>query len=150
MIRPATREDLPAIATIQSTSPESAQWRPEEYLVYDCLVAVEDGRVAGFLVSRRTAPDQREILNLCVDPSRRRQGVARRLLEHALASVPGEWFLEVRESNEAAFNLYKQFGFHPFGRREDYYRDPAEAAIVMKIDSWYCHGAQPVPGGRLP
>jgi ribosomal-protein-alanine N-acetyltransferase len=90
-------------------------------------------------------------LNLAVDPSFRRQGIARRLLDQVLGSAPGsEWFLEVRESNIAALNLYKELGFQLSGRREDYYRDPHEAAIVMRFFSWYCHDAQSAVGDRLP
>jgi ribosomal-protein-alanine N-acetyltransferase len=39
--------------------------------------------------------------------------------------------LEVRESNLVAQNLYKKFGFKVLGRREGYYQDNNEDAIVM-------------------
>ena len=55
-IRAADSDDLAAIAAIQAASPEASQWEPASYLDYDCLVAVEDDHVAGFLVSRQTAP----------------------------------------------------------------------------------------------
>ena len=45
------------------------------------------------------------------------------------------WFLEVRESNDAAINLYKTLGFAATGRRENYYSEPPEAAIVMRVFS---------------
>ncbi len=44
-------------------------------------------------------------------------------------------FLEVRESNIAARNLYKRLGFLEAGRRRDYYPAPPEDAIVMKFHS---------------
>ena len=134
-IREATRGDLAAIATIQSASPEASQWAPEDYLNHDCMVAVVSGRVAGFMVTRSTAPDEREILNAAVDPALRRTGIGRVLVETVLATARGWWFLEVRESNSAAINLYKTLGFSPSGRRENYYHDPAEAAIVMRVFS---------------
>jgi ribosomal protein S18 acetylase RimI-like enzyme len=134
-IRPATRDDLPAIAAIQSASPEASQWTPESYLDHNCLVGVVNSRVAGFLVTRATAPDEREILNVAVDPSFRRLGIARILIETVLASARGAWFLELRESNTAADNLYKTLGFLSTGRRENYYHDPVEAAIVLKVFS---------------
>ena len=46
-------------------------------------------------------------------------------------------FLEVRESNEGARGLYAKVGFEVVGVRKDYYHEPVEDAIVMKLDlSW--------------
>jgi ribosomal-protein-alanine acetyltransferase len=134
-VRRAIKSDLPAIAAIQNASPEGSQWSPESYLGYDCRVAVVDGRVAGFLVARVTAPDEREILNVAVEPSFRRTGIGRILMETVLAEARVTWFLEVRESNAAAINLYKTLGFVVSGRRADYYQEPSEAAIVMRVFS---------------
>jgi [ribosomal protein S18]-alanine N-acetyltransferase len=134
-IRAATGDDLAAIAAIQATSPEASQWDPAGYLAYDCLVAIYDDHVAGFLVSRETAPGEREILNIAVELSERRRGVARRLLAAELERARGQWFLEVRESNLAAFNLYKACGFQEAGRRTSYYQNPPEPGIVMKLIS---------------
>src|SRR6266853_2021134 len=123
-IRAATGDDLAAIAAIQAASPEASQWDPAGYLDYDCLVAIEDNRVTGFLVPRQTAPGEREILKIAVELSARRRGVARRLLVAELERARGQWFLEVRESNLAAFNLYKACGFQEAGRRPSYYHNP--------------------------
>jgi ribosomal-protein-alanine acetyltransferase len=134
-IRPATVDDLPAITAIQTTSPEASQWQPESYLDQHCLVAVLSGRVAGFLVTRTVSPDEGEILNVAVDPAFRRSGIGVILVETLLSSSTETWFLEVRESNYAAINLYKTLGFRPIGRRENYYTAPVEAAIVMRVFS---------------
>ncbi len=143
-IRPATRDDLAAIAAIQAASPEASQWEPASYLEHDCTVAIVDGAVAGFLVSREIAGvhvshpsgrGEREILNLAVHPSQRRRGVARRLLENELAGARGQWFLEVRESNAGARRFYEALGFRVSGQRKDYYREPPEGAIVMRFFS---------------
>ena len=133
-VRPATVEDLPAIAAIQSRSPEASQWDPPSYLIHDCLV-VQETRVLGFLVARRTAPDEREILNIAVDPGERRKGVARALLEAVLGRGKNHWFLEVRESNSSAIKLYESVGFRVISRRKLYYANPPEPAIVMTFDS---------------
>jgi ribosomal protein S18 acetylase RimI-like enzyme len=139
LIREATREDLDAIAVVQALSPEASAWNPADYLNYDCRVAVIDDRVAGFLVSRAIAPDanggEREILNVAVAPSDRRRGIGRALVENEFARSRGAWFLEVRESNRAAITLYLSMGFKVVGTRADYYRQPAEAAIVMRFFS---------------
>jgi ribosomal-protein-alanine acetyltransferase len=134
-IRAASVGDLPAIAAIQSFSPEAAQWAVESYLDQDCVVAIVGGRVVGFLVARTTGPGEGEILNVAVEPPFRRAGIGRILVESVLARGQGAWFLEVRESNEAAINLYKTLGFTKIGRRENYYHTPAEAAIVMRVFS---------------
>lgn len=134
-LRPATPDDLAAIDSLQAASPEASQWEPRSYLDQDCRVAILQGRVAGFLASRRVAPDEREILNLAVDPAQRRKGIARALLAEELSRGPGRWFLEVRASNTAAIGLYESAGFERCGRRPGYYRDPAEEAIVMRFFS---------------
>jgi ribosomal-protein-alanine acetyltransferase len=134
-IRVATAGDLPAIAAIQSASPEASQWQVEGYLDHDCLVAVVGERVVGFLVTRSIAPDEGEILNIAVEPAFRRSGIGFILMETLLASITNTWHLEVRESNYGAINLYKTLGFLPSGRRENYYTAPLEAAIVMRVFS---------------
>jgi [ribosomal protein S18]-alanine N-acetyltransferase len=134
-VRAATADDLAAIAAIQESSPEASRWAPASYLGYECLVAIRRGRVVGFLVVRQIAPDEREILNLAVDPTERRQGVARKLLESELQRAKNRWFLEVRASNSSAIKLYESAGFRPAGRRESYYSNPRETGIVMKFDS---------------
>ena len=133
ILRAAVAEDLPALARIQSTAPEASQWDVPNYLSYECVVAEENGEVIAFLAIRETAPGEHEILNFAVIPSERRRGVARKMLEKTIKV--GAWFLEVRESNIAAIGLYEAFGFRRAGRREKYYLNPPEAAIVMKIDS---------------
>ena len=134
MVRSATGGDLAAIAEIQRQSPEASQWDPASYLNYECMVAVES-RVVGFLVARQTAPDEREILNVAVDPTERRRGFASALLKAELWRAKTQWFLEVRESNSRAITLYESAGFRVAGRRESYYHDPVEPGIVMKFNS---------------
>jgi len=134
-IRRARSGDLPAIARIQVVSPEAALWDPKQYLRHECRVALLAGQVAGFIVWRRLAAEEGEILNLAVWPECRRQGVATRLLEEALRLPGTTWYLEVRESNAAALRLYEKLGFRPAGRRPAYYQDTGEAAVVMRRDS---------------
>lgn len=140
-VRAATEADLTPIAAIQDASPEAARWDLRSYLDLECLVAVEGnaasatGQVAGFLLARQTSPGEREILNLAVEPGQRRRGIARRLLETELARARGEWFLEVRASNEPALNLYKTLGFQVKGQRTGYYNNPPESGIVMRLVS---------------
>jgi ribosomal-protein-alanine N-acetyltransferase len=46
-----------------------------------------------------------------------------------------DWFLEVRESNEAARALYRQHGFEEVSIRPNYYQDTGETAVVMRRHS---------------
>ena len=76
------------------------------------------------------------VTNLAVHPEWRRRGVARRLLATALAEgvVRGVIlaFLEVRPSNTRALALYESLGFQVIGRRNGYYFDTGEDALVME------------------
>jgi glycosyltransferase involved in cell wall biosynthesis len=132
-LRSATDADISAIGRIQATSPEAAQWDPRSYLKDDCIVAVSAGEIAGFVVSRQIAPAEREILNLAVSPDQRRKAIGLRLLEAELDRGQCSWFLEVRESNTPAIQLYQSVGFTASGRRQDYYNSPPESAIVMSF-----------------
>ena len=94
----------------------------------DCLA----GMIAGF-----TAADTGEILTVATAPQYRRMGVARMLMEAFLAAVPDEVetvALEVRQSNIAAIELYKGFGFERAGVRKRFYSDPEEDAYIMVCD----------------
>lgn len=75
------------------------------------------------------------IATIAVHPAYRRQGIARLMMAHIIQSAEEEGMdsvtLEVRVSNEAAKNLYNQFGFEEVGRRPRYYRDTNEDALIM-------------------
>jgi ribosomal-protein-alanine N-acetyltransferase len=128
-IRKGTPADLAAVRRILDQVPEAANWLPANE---PFLVAELDGVLAGFLVWRRIAPDEIEILNLAVATSFRRQGIAKALL----SAVPQAGiFLEVRASNLPARALYRSAGFTEIGIRKAYYQNPAEGAIVMRWQS---------------
>jgi ribosomal-protein-alanine N-acetyltransferase len=134
-IRAATPDDLKAVDAIQRACPEAAHWKVAEYLDQEFQVAIVENRVGGFIVTRRVAADEREILNLAVAPELRRKGVARALLLRSLEGFTGSVFLEVRESNRAAIKFYKLHNFQEVSRRVNYYQIPTESAIVMKFHS---------------
>lgn len=132
VIRSARETDRAAIAAIQRASPEASSWDPAGY---DVTVAEVEGVVVGFLVTRRTAPDEWEVLNLAVDPAHRRRGVAKALLMPLLTTIDGRVFLEVRETNTPAQKLYESLGFKELSRRSGYYESSHEGGIVMKFHS---------------
>jgi ribosomal-protein-alanine N-acetyltransferase len=134
VIRDASEQDLPAIAAVQSAAAEASQWNPGDYLTFECRVAERDCEVVGFVVARAVAGEC-EILNLAVAPRARRQGVGRQLLSDVVRRHPGEFYLEVRASNQAARRFYEQLGFREITKRLQYYANPVEPAIVMKLYS---------------
>lgn len=124
------------MARVASDSHQAARWAPESYQKFPGWVAEDNGDVIGFTVVR-IAADEMEILNLAVVEAFRRHGVATRLLEAALefgrASGVQRVFLEVRESNRPAQSFYLGAGFAFIGRRPGFYRDPDEAALLMRL-----------------
>lgn len=91
---------------------------------YHCLVAESDYNIVGFAVLLFGA-EEAHLLNICVEPHARKQGVAKRLLSDICDTVQRErvteLFLEVRASNSSAINLYSSMGFNQVGLRPDYY-----------------------------
>ncbi len=74
------------------------------------------------------------IMNVSVDPDRRRRGIATALLEALFEKVgdaDAQLTLEVRRTNRAALELYDRLGFKAAGVRRRYYADNGEDAIVM-------------------
>ena len=72
---------------------------------------------------------------MAVKASHRRKGIGGMLLEklyeEGSALDTCEYFLEVRESNEAAIALYACQGFVKEGIRKNFYEKPVENAVIM-------------------
>ncbi|HVW09682.1 MAG TPA: GNAT family N-acetyltransferase, partial [Bryobacteraceae bacterium] len=92
-VRSAAERDFPAIARIQLTSPEAAQWPLGDYSGFEVLLALlHEGRTevpAGFCAWRQTSLDEAELLNLAVVPEFRRRGVASALLNALIQIAKG-------------------------------------------------------------
>ena len=99
------------------------------------LVAVEDGRVAGYIGSQ-TVMGESDMMNVAVHPDYRRRGIAERLvndLVEALKAFESHCLtLEVRESNDSARALYAKLSFCQVGLRKNYYRNPKEDALILR------------------
>lgn len=84
----------------------------------------------------RTVLDEAEVLTIATDPTKRRKGFARAVLqsaeEQARAQNALQIFLEVAEDNEAAIALYTSCGYDQIGRRSGYYL-PKDAAPVAAL-----------------
>jgi ribosomal-protein-alanine N-acetyltransferase len=99
-------------------------------------VARKEGRVAGYLCANQIL-DEGHILNLAVHPELRRTGIASALITDMIDRLRGEGcrfiFLEVRDSNKEAKEIYEQFNFKVIGIRKNYYVSPVEDAVVMVL-----------------
>ena len=143
-IRKMRLEDIPVIVQLDQIS-FSLPW-PERSFRYELTnnpasrswVAEADGRVVGMIVGWMLV-DEMHIATIATHPDYRRQGVASKLLSHILLESIEEGaqtsFLEVRESNFAAQEMYRKFGYEKTGRRRRYYRDNDEDAILMHLNS---------------
>jgi [ribosomal protein S18]-alanine N-acetyltransferase len=98
-----------------------------------CLAARRDGTLMGYCICSRYDTVW-HIMNVAVDPSFRRSGVATSLLLELFERVGDDnarFTLEVRTSNAAAIELYQRFGFRTAGTRRRYYQDNGEDALIM-------------------
>ena len=98
-----------------------------------CLAARREGTLVGYLICSRYDTVW-HIMNIAVDPDRRRTGIATALLLELLQRVSDQnarYTLEVRMSNAGAIRLYERFGFRTAGTRRRYYQDNGEDALIM-------------------
>jgi ribosomal-protein-alanine N-acetyltransferase len=136
------KENLGDVHELLEAVPGAAAWSTvsladtfEHYPAY-FFVGWQGDELSGFISGRKIA-DEGEILNLAVRPHSRRCGVGTALVRSLLELFAQEAvltvFLEVRESNSQAIAFYQRLGFRPSGRREGYYRDPIEAALILSL-----------------
>jgi ribosomal-protein-alanine N-acetyltransferase len=143
--------DIPAMADIHARS-FSKSWNEDEIARLLSARGVDafvvrthgsgSGEPCGFVILREAA-DEAEIITIATDPSKRRLGIGRALMTHAIRHLHGDriarLFLEVSENNAAALSLYRTLGFRQVGARKGYYASAAAAgmapsALVMELD----------------
>ncbi len=152
-IRPMHLDDLPQVAALEAECFGVEAWPLQTFR--DVLAAfaqasptrgslwvAEDPAASVLLgyagVEVSALRGEMDIINIAVDPRRRRQGTGGRLIEWIIRhcrrqGVPLLW-LRVRASNQAARRFYHRSGFRIRGRFEGYYQDPDEPAIIMAMD----------------
>lgn len=111
---------------------------------FACVVCDINGEIGGYLLSRIERPftsflglnpAKGHVISIAVLPQYRRKGVGneimkygmKKLIENSVDSV----YLEVRVSNIAAIEMYKNLGFYIKREFKHYYRD-GESAYVME------------------
>lgn len=89
-----------------------------------------DDKVCGYLMILDSI-DVYEILAIVAVEEYRNKGIAQELLAKIRIK---NIFLEVRESNQTAINFYKKNKFKEISIRKNYYSEPTENAIIMKLE----------------
>jgi ribosomal-protein-alanine N-acetyltransferase len=141
----AGSQDAPALAKLHAACFQRG-WSDSEFarlliehnvIAHRAMFARE---IAGFILSRQAGVEA-EVLSVAVSASRRRRGLARRLLDLHLRRLAGlgvrAVFLEVDEDNTAARRLYRRAGFQQVAEREGYYpraASGASRALVLRRD----------------
>jgi len=97
---------------------------------------VMDDRVIGYFYAQNIVGEV-SLLNIVVDTAMQGKGYGKQLTQFFLdqceaLNAESAW-LEVRESNARAFELYQKLGFNEIDRRVDYYptQKGKEDAIIM-------------------
>lgn len=99
------------------------------------LYIQEDNGIISALLTAYTAFGEADITNVAVLPEYRRKGYAKHLISEFEKIIPDDTediFLEVRESNQNAINLYLKSGFEQISIRKKFYSNPIENAVIMK------------------
>ena len=104
------------------------------------LIAELNGEISGFVIGkthRKWRLTTGHVLTIDVSPKYRRKGIGLRLLQEIERIFKDKGvrvcFLEVREDNTAALNLYQRFGYREVGRLEHYYGNTHALCLKKKL-----------------
>ena len=141
-LRPMSVNDLPQVAGLEARAFAGAAHTPwTEQMFYEDLnqpgrtwwVAHDMGTIVGF-AGGTMAGDELEVSDVVVDESRRRAGIASRLLTRVAYDAQmlnaATISLEVEKDNEAAHACYEALGLSDVACRPDYYGPGADAVIM--------------------
>lgn len=127
-LRKLQTDDLDAIMAVELRCYDHP-WTPGIFrdslrVGYSCWGCFLGEHLLGYGIMS-VAAGEAHLLNICVDPEYRGQGLARRLIERLINQArereADTLFLEVRTGNRAAQGLYQSLGFNEIGRRRGYY-----------------------------
>lgn len=118
--------------------PFERPWQADEFanlLDHPLTFALGDTRAFALI---RVVVDEAELLTIATHPDHQRQGLAQGLMQHwhrqATQRGATHAFLEVAADNNAAINLYSQYGYRQRAKRPAYYPRPSGAvdALIMQ------------------
>ena len=129
--------DVPQVAQIEALQ-HHVPWSVQSFADalrcgWHCSVLKStDDQILGYCVCM-TAGDDEELLTISVRPDQMGQGYGKRLMQEVVGGARSRGashvFLEVRESNQLAIDLYVQMGFKMAGMRKNYYPIPADPVL---------------------
>ena len=141
-IEPISKNDAPCVAKIEKEC-FSTPFSEDDILgyidnpIWHFFVAKLDENTVGY-ISFTKILDECQIVNVAVSKGARKMGIGSLLIEKLLDFCRQndicKLFLEVRESNEAAINLYEKFGFAKVGLSKNHYSMPTENALLMNLE----------------
>ncbi len=144
VLRDLTRQDVPQVLAIEQSA-YSHPWTQGHFVDalasgYHCVGLWDGEALVAYLVAM-PGVQETHLLNVTVAPEQQGQGLARRLLQDWLdwsrAQGAMQVWLEVRESNARALQVYAHAGFVRVHIRKDYYpmdRTRREHAVVMSLN----------------
>lgn len=143
-----TKNDIPAVMSIAEQA-NLSRWsekdlREELLLAESIAFKLSDASTEclGFVIGRIVPGFIRdldaELYNIGIVDSARRKGGGSRLLERfitecGLKGAHNIW-LDVRASNHPALSFYYKFGFYADGARKNFYSEPTEDAVLMRLE----------------
>jgi ribosomal-protein-alanine N-acetyltransferase len=147
--RPMREDDLDSVMVIDRLSfslpwPENSYYHdlernPDALLWVAEINSPDNGSKVVGVIDIWLILDEAHIATLAVHPDYRGRRIGARLLikvlEEAVNRGASRAMLEVRASNQIAQALYKNYGFEIVNRRQRYYRDNNEDALLMNLDN---------------
>jgi [ribosomal protein S18]-alanine N-acetyltransferase len=143
-VRAAAPADLDAVVTLEARVFADVAWSPrsveEEFAALGetrrIVVAVDGDEIIGHAVLM-AAGNSGDLTRVAVEGSRRRLGIASRLIDSLIGEAAtlglDVVLLEVADTNRAAIALYSKHGFETIDRRAAYYGDRSDALIMRKM-----------------
>ncbi len=140
-IVPMQRTDLPQVLEIERVSfplpfSENLFQMELDLKIAHMMVAKSGADVLGYLDFWHVDSEM-HVINIAVGQQARQQGVGTALMTYLIdygrKKQVERIFLDVRESNQAAIQLYKKHDFEQIDVRKGYYQDNEEDALVMQL-----------------
>ena len=138
-IRKAEKTDIDDILLIETLCFETDRFNRRQFMYLlsksNFFVAEIKGKTIGYIILLHTKRSKNlRLYSIAVHPEAQGKQIGQHLIDYAIQlakSLNKQGInLEVRETNQAAINLYKRNGFSFFGIKPAYYADGAHASLM--------------------